>query len=62
MGHELDLLRNYLSESKQYVVIDGCLSSPRTVTAGVPQGSILGLVYVSPFYQRPTLSSSAFYR
>ena len=40
--HELDLLRNYLSESKQYVVIDGSRSFPRTVTAGVPQGSILG--------------------
>ena len=25
-GHELDLLRNYLSERKQYVVIDGCRS------------------------------------
>ena len=40
--HELDLLRNYLSERKQYVVIDGSRSFPRTVTAGVPQGSILG--------------------
>ena len=41
-GHELDLLRNCLSERKQYVVIDGSRSFPRTVTAGVPQGSILG--------------------
>ena len=41
-GHELDLLCNYLGECKQYVVIDGCHSSPRNVTAGIPQGSILG--------------------
>ena len=41
-GHELDLLCNYLEECKQYVVIDGCHSSPRNVTAGIPQGSILG--------------------
>ena len=41
-GHELDLLCNYLVECKQYVVIDGCHSSPRNVTAGIPKGSILG--------------------
>ena len=27
-GHELDFLRNNLSERKQYVVIDGCRSPP----------------------------------
>ena len=43
-GHELDFLRNNLSERKQYVVIDGCRSPPWTVTAGVPQGSILGSI------------------
>ena len=41
--HQLDLLCNYLSGRKQYVVIDGCHFFPRTVTAGAPQGSILGL-------------------
>ena len=40
--HELDLLCNYLSGRKQYVVIDGCHFFPRTVTAGASQGSILG--------------------
>ena len=41
-GHEVDLLCNYLGECKQYVVIDGWHSSQRNVTAGIPQGSILG--------------------
>ena len=43
-GHELNFPRNNLSERKQYVVIDGCRSPPWTVTAGVPQGSILGSI------------------
>ena len=38
--NELDLLRSYLSRRTQYVHINGCHSSPRTVLAGVPQGSI----------------------
>ena len=43
-GHELNFPRNNLSERKQYVVIDGCRSPPWTVTAGVPQGGILGSI------------------
>ena len=40
--NELELLRSYLSGRTQYVHINGCHSSPRSVSAGVPQGSILG--------------------
>ena len=40
--NELDLLRSYLIGRTQYVHINDCHSSPRTVSAGVPQGSILG--------------------
>ena len=39
---ELELLHRYLSGCTQYVHINGCHSSPRTVSAGVPPGSILG--------------------
>ena len=42
--NELDLLRSYLSGRTQYVHINGCHSSPRTVSAGVPQGSILSAI------------------
>ena len=40
--NELDLPRSYLSGRTQYVHINGCHSSLRTLLAGVPQGSILG--------------------
>lgn len=36
------LIKNYLSERKQYVRIGNTLSSPATITQGVVQGSIIG--------------------
>ena len=38
----LSWFKNYLSERKQRVVIGGHMSDTYTITAGVPQGSILG--------------------
>ena len=40
--NDLNLLRSYLSGRTQHVNINGCHSSARTVSAEVPQGSILG--------------------
>ena len=41
-GKEQHWFHSYLSGRKQWVVIDGELSSWRTVEMGIPQGSILG--------------------
>lgn len=41
-GHALDLIKSYLSHRKQYVQISNFQSKTRDITAGVPQGSILG--------------------
>ena len=35
-------LQNYLTERKQYVVVDGSCSPTLQVISGVPQGSVLG--------------------
>ena len=50
-GNLLKLLRNFLSERRQRVVFNGQTSKWTNVTAGVPQGSIVGalllLIYIN---------------
>ena len=41
-GNALDLLESYLSDRKQFVQIEKSKSRTRSVSCGVPQGSVLG--------------------
>jgi hypothetical protein len=50
-GKMLNFFKNYLSDRQQCVVIEGHSSEPGFISAGVPQGSVLGpllfLVYIN---------------
>ena len=46
-GNLLSWIKNYLHERKQKVVIRDSSSSLSNVSAGVPQGSVLGPYYSS---------------
>ena len=41
-GKLLSIIKSYLTNRKQYVRIEDSRSTPKAVTSGVPQGSILG--------------------
>jgi len=63
-GTALNLLRNYLSDRKQYTEIYGEKSSFENIKCGVPQGSILGpllfLVYINDIHRCTTLPMLCF--
>ena len=51
VGKALDWIISYLQEWTQRIVIGGQLSSTTTLTAGVPQGSVLGPLLFSLYVQ-----------
>lgn len=64
-GPPLSLIRSYLSNRSQVVEINGCLSQPKLLIKGVPQGSILGpllfLAYINDLPNFLKLTSAVIY-
>ena len=52
-GSVLSVLTQFLSNRSQFVLVDGCCSKLVNVVSGVPQGSVLGslfLLYTSELF------------
>ena len=61
-GSELNWFKSYLSDRKQYVQIEESSSTYKTITTGVPQGSVLGpllfLIYMNDIEEASSALSS----
>ena len=44
-GNILQLLQNFLKDQQQHVVLNGTTSKWKSISAGLPQGSVLGLLF-----------------
>ena len=49
-GHANDFFKSYLSNRRQYTVVNGIKSKLKCVPCGVPQGSLLGLLFFLLLY------------
>ena len=63
-GPLFDWISSFLSNRTQYVIVDGCVSEPKAVLSGVPQGTVLGplffLIYINDISEN--LSPGTFLR
>ena len=63
-GNLLKLLRDFLGERKKRVVLNGQASTWTNVTAGAPQGSILGpllfLIYINYLSEGPSTNAKLY--
>ena len=48
-GHANDFFRTYLTDRQQYMVINDAKSSLGKIECGVPQGSVLGLLFFTTY-------------
>lgn len=55
-GKSLDLFKSYLTDREQKVKVNGKYSEPRSITCGVPQGTVLGpilyLIYANDLFSQ----------
>ena len=64
MGNLLNLLKDFLKERKQYIVLNRQVSTWENINPGVPQGSILGpllfLIYINDLTEGLTTRDKLF--
>ena len=63
-GDLLNLIRNFLTNRKQWVVLNGRCSEWAAISAGVPQGSVLGplffLIHINDLVENVTCDAKMF--